>query len=107
MGEKKPVKNYYRKQVNIFRLIQKLNLWPSKRGVLHGIKSITVMGDYARLVTHCDRNIVIRDSGNSRAGRWLRNKWYFETCKKCRIPGWKLEKYSMTRFSRRRGTQLK
>jgi pyrrolysyl-tRNA synthetase-like protein len=107
MGKKKPVKKYYRKQVNILKLIQKINLWPSRRGVLHGIKSITELGGYVRLITHCNKIILIRDSGNSRAGRWLRNKWYFKTCNECRIPDWKLEKYSTTQFSRRRGTQLK
>ena len=29
-------KHYYRKRVELFRLIDKIKLWPSRRGVLHG-----------------------------------------------------------------------
>ena len=44
----------------------------------------------------------IRDSKNSRAARWLRNKWFSRTCEKCGIPEWKIKKYSATVFKRRR-----
>jgi hypothetical protein len=35
--EKPQVKRYYRKRVELFRLIDKVKLWPSRRGILHGI----------------------------------------------------------------------
>ncbi|MHC4459341.1 MAG: pyrrolysine--tRNA(Pyl) ligase small subunit, partial [Planctomycetota bacterium] len=37
---KKPVKRFYRKRVELFRLIDKIKLWPSRTGILHGIKTI-------------------------------------------------------------------
>jgi len=80
---KKPVRRYYRKRVEIFRLIEKIKLWPSRRGLLHGIKTIEVMGDQAR-----------------------RNKWFKGACGVCRVPEWKLAKYSSTHFKRHYGSAL-
>ena len=37
-------KRFYRKRVNFFALINKIKLWPSRRGVLHGIQSIQIRG---------------------------------------------------------------
>jgi len=92
-------KTYYRKRTPLFKLLEKIKLWPSRQGVLHGIKIFKVRGDsYAYIVTHCDEKIVIRNSKNSRAARWLRNKWYIRTCEKCAIPEWKVKKFSATIF---------
>jgi len=100
-------KRYYRKRVDFFRLIQKIKLWPSRSGTLHGIKFFREMGeDYAEITTHCNRTFLVRNSKNSRAARWLRNKWVNTGCKKCAIPEWKLEKYSKTFFSQHWGSQL-
>ena len=104
MDNKKQV--YYRKQVPLFRLIEKMKLWPSRRGILHGIKAFEIKGHYARLITYCNKRMVIRDSKNSRAARWLRNKWHFRACEECRIPEWKLKKYSATVFKRGWGSYL-
>lgn len=98
---------YYRKRVELFRLVDKIKLWPSRRGVLHGIKSIEVTGSRAVITTHCRKTFTAIDSRNSRAARWLRNKWFTEPCPACAIPGWKLEKYSATRFKRRYGSDLR
>ena len=98
---------YYRKRIELFRLIDKIKLWPSRRGILHGIASMTVSGEQARIVTHCGKSFRVRDSRNSRAARWLRNKWFSDVCPECGIPQWKLAKYSATRFSRRFGSDLK
>ena len=98
---------YYRKQIPLFRLVDKLRLWPSRRGILHGIKSFEERGSYAVLITHCNKHMVVHDSKTSRAGRWLRNKWYAEACPKCRIPEWKLQKYASTHFKRGYGSQLR
>jgi pyrrolysyl-tRNA synthetase-like protein len=96
----------YRKRVELLRLIDKIKLWPSRRGVLHGIRSIEKMGDQARVTTHCNKTFVVTNSRNSRAARWLRNKWFKQVCPECRIPEWKLEKYSATRFKRHYGSAL-
>ena len=45
--DKPPVKRYYRKRVELFRLIDKIKLWPSRKGILHGIRSIEKLGDQA------------------------------------------------------------
>jgi pyrrolysyl-tRNA synthetase-like protein len=49
---------------------------------------------------------VVNDSRNSRAARWLRNKWFKGVCGVRRIPEWKLEKYSSTQFKRHFGSML-
>jgi len=107
MRTKKIHKKYYRKQAGIFALIRKIKLWPSRKGVLHGVKFFEVRGIYAEIITHCNRRVIIRDSRRSRAVRWLRNKWYSDECNECHIPRWKLEKFSLTSFSRYHGSQLK
>jgi pyrrolysyl-tRNA synthetase-like protein len=97
---------YYRKQVRLFRLVDKMRLWPSRRGVLHSIRDFEERGPYAFMTTHCDERMVVRDSRSSRAARWLRNKWYAEACPRCGIPEWKLQKYAATRFRRDYGSDL-
>ncbi|MFO8143055.1 MAG: pyrrolysine--tRNA(Pyl) ligase small subunit [Dehalococcoidales bacterium] len=92
-------KIFYPKRIPLFKLIDKIKLWPSRTGVLHGIKSFEVRGDsYALITTHCNKQMIVRNSKNSHAARWLRNKWYAKTCDKCRVPQWKIEKYSVTVF---------
>ena len=98
---------YYRKRVDLFRLIDKIKLWPSRRGVLHGIRSVEVGGDMARLTTHCGRTFLAGNSRNSRAARWLRNRWFQDVCGDCGVPSWKLEKYAATRFRRHQGSLLR
>jgi pyrrolysyl-tRNA synthetase-like protein len=104
---KKPAKRYYRKRVELLRLLDKIKLWPSRRGILHGIKTIEKMGAQARITTHCSKSFVIVDSRNSRAARWLRNKWFKGVCGVCRVPDWKLQKYNSTRFKRHYGSALR
>jgi pyrrolysyl-tRNA synthetase-like protein len=100
-------KRYYRKRIDLFRLIEKIKLWPSRKGVLHGVKNIEINGDYAKVVTHCGRIFRVRNSRNSHAARWLRNKWVRHACKECRIPDWKMEKFSLTTFADGYGTDLR
>jgi pyrrolysyl-tRNA synthetase-like protein len=92
---KKPVKRFYRKRVELFRL-----------GILHGIKTIEKMGDQAQITTHCNKTFMVNNSRNSRAARWLRNKWFKGVCGTCRVPEWKLDKYASTRFKRHYGSLL-
>ncbi len=103
---KQPARRYYRKRVELFRLIEKIKLWPSRRGMLHGIKTVDVIGDKARITTHCNKTFLITNSRNSRAARWLRNKWFRGICGVCRVPDWKLAKYSSTHFKRHYGSAL-
>lgn len=99
-------KRFYRTRVGLFRLLEKMKLWPSRRGVLHGIKHIEISGDQARVTTHCQESFVVNNSRNSRAARMLRNKWFVKPCTACRVPEWKLAKYSSTRFNRHFGSSL-
>lgn len=103
---KKYRKRYYRKRVELFSLIEKIKLWPSRRGILHGIKSVENMGDQAVITTHCEKRFVVNNSRNSRAARWLRNKWFKKACEDCGVPVWKLDKYSSTHFKRHFGSFL-
>jgi pyrrolysyl-tRNA synthetase-like protein len=104
--DKPPAKRYYRKRVHLFSLIDKIKLWPSRKGILHGIRSIEKWGDQARVTTHCNKDFLIYNSKNSRAARWLRNKQFAGVCPHCGVPDWKLEKYNATRFSRHQGSLL-
>ena len=103
---KTTAKRYYRKRVHLLNLIEKIKLWPSRKGILHGIRSIEKLGDQARITTHCNKEFLIHNSRNSRAARWLRNKLYTGVCPQCGVPEWKLEKYSSTRFTRHQGSLL-
>ena len=98
---------YYRKQTDFFLLLDKIKLWPSRKGLLHGIKDFEIKGSQAEVTTHCRRTFRIRYSKNSRAARWLRNKWFKGPCQKCQVPEWKLEKYSKTYFDQNRGSTLR
>lgn len=99
-------KRFYRKRVDLFRLIDKIKLWPSRQGVLHGIRSIEKNGEQARITTHCHKSFIIYNSRNSRAARWLRGKKFVSVCKECQVPDWKIEKYATTSFKRHYGSLL-
>ncbi len=103
---KETPRRYYRKRVELFNLIDKIKLWPSRQGILHGIKKVEKIGTQARITTHCEKTFLVSNSRNSRAARWLRNQWFVKACPICRIPDWKLEKYSATRFKRHFGSFL-
>lgn len=107
MSENASPKRFYRKRVDFFLLIQKIKLWPSRSGTLHGIKSIGEKGSYAEITTHCGKSFIVRNSKNSRAARWIRNKWVAGSCKECRIPSWKLAKFSTTFFTQHYGSNLR
>ena len=99
-------KRYYRKNVELFVLLDKMKLWPSREGVLHGIRTIEKHGDCAIITTHCGQTFQVYNSRTSRAARWLRNKWAVKPCEKCKVPDWKLEKYSKTFFDSHYGSDL-
>jgi pyrrolysyl-tRNA synthetase-like protein len=91
-------KIYYRKNVELYLLLDKIKLWPSRSGTLHSIKDIKIIGKYIEVTTHCGKNFRVYNSRTSRAARWLRNKWVARPCSNCKVPEWKLEKYSKTFF---------
>ncbi len=99
-------KRYYRKNVELFSLLDKIKLWPSRSGVLHGIRSVEKKGEYAIITTHCGKTFQVYNSRNSRAARWLRNKWIAKPCNDCKVPEWKLDKYSKTYFAQHYGSDL-
>lgn len=103
---KKTTRRFYRKDQSLFALVGKVKLWPSRRGLLHGIRSMEVAGDLATITTHCGKVFLARDSRTSRASRWLRNKIFAGACPECGVPQWKLEKFHGTVFKKRYGATL-
>ena len=97
--KKQKVVRYIFKNQRLFQLINKVKLWPSRSGTLHGVKSLENRGKTMVVTTHCGESFVAWDSKNSRSARWLRNRWCKNPCKKCKIPEWKLMKYSQTVFT--------
>ena len=102
-----PKKRTYRKNQPLFALIGKMKLWPSRRGILHGIRSMEVNGDHALVSTHCGKTFLVRNSRTSRASRWLRNKQYVAPCPQCAVPEWKVHKYRGTTFRKKSGAVLR
>lgn len=97
-NQSKKVKYTLNKKEDLFSLLNKMKLWPSRSGLLHGIKTIEVRGKYAQLILYCGEELTVKNSKNSRAARWLRNTMMIEPCKGCEVPDWKLEKYANTTF---------
>ena len=50
-------KRYYRKNVELFILLDKMKLWPARSGLLHGIKTVEEHGKYAVITTHCGKTL--------------------------------------------------
>lgn len=98
-AKKEDTKRYIYKNQSLYLLIQKIKLWPSRSGILHGLKSVEIKGRNIYLETHCGQELIVWDSKNSRSARWLRNRWCTFSCPKCKIPEWKLKKYSSTVFT--------
>jgi pyrrolysyl-tRNA synthetase-like protein len=94
----KSKKRTVRRHADPYSVIEKVKLWPSKTGLLHGVRSVKLRGGFVELQTHCGQAVKIRNSRNSRVARHLRNKIYEKPCPRCRIPAWKLEKFGETSF---------
>lgn len=99
-------KRYLRKRQNLWAMVNKIKLWPSRHGILHGVKSIVKLNSGFEISTHCGLVFKSKDSANSRAARWLRAKQYTTACLGCRVPDWKMEKYGATVFSKKLGRVL-
>lgn len=100
MDTKKKVRYLYKNQ-SLYRLVNKVKLWPARSGILHGVKHVEARGAAMVVTTHCNASFTVWDSKHSRSARWLRNRWYTRPCPKCQVPAWKLEKYGQTVFSDR------
>jgi len=82
------------KRPYLFDLVDKVKLWPSKAGVLHGVRQAENLGGLLRITTYCGKVIVVRASRRSRASRWLRNRWMKTFCSACSVPEWKIERFA-------------
>jgi pyrrolysyl-tRNA synthetase-like protein len=97
-GGKADRRSVVRRNLAPFDIIDKIKLWPSKAGVLHGVRALRLQGGVIELTTHCGQTILVRNSRNSRVARHLRNKVCGEPCARCRIPAWKLQRFADTSF---------
>ena len=93
------VKRYIYKNQKMFGMVDTIKLWPSRSGVLHGVKKAELNGNMIEITTHCGEHFAVWDSKTSRSARWLRNRWSRKPCPKCGIPQWKLDKYASTVFT--------
>jgi pyrrolysyl-tRNA synthetase-like protein len=81
-----------------YTIIEKIKLWPSKTGLLHGVRSVRLKGGTIEIHTHCGQTARVRNSRTGRVARHLRNKQFAQPCPRCRIPAWKIEKFEDTAF---------
>lgn len=105
-NRQKERERFYRKDSELFPLIERIKLWPSRSGMLHGIRQLKVSGDTATIITHCGAEFSVSNSRNGRACRWIRNKWSKCACRACKIPDWKLAKFSRTAMVAQGGENL-
>lgn len=87
-----------RKHAAPYEVVDKIKLWPSKTGVLHGVRAVRLKGGLIEVETHCGQSFRVRNSKTSRIARHLRNKIYEKPCRRCRIPAWKEKKFAETVF---------
>lgn len=91
---KKQSLNVYRERNRrLYALVDKIKLWTSRTGILHGVRSLRTEGESLVISTHCGCTFTVRDSKNGRGIRQLRNQNYKQVCKKCGVPQWKIDKF--------------
>ena len=91
-------KQTMRRHADPYVIVAKIKLWPSKNGVLHGVRSVKIQGNVIEVRTHCGQSARVRNSKTGRLARHLRNKTYEKPCPACRIPVWKVERFADTEF---------
>jgi pyrrolysyl-tRNA synthetase-like protein len=95
----RPVKKRaVRRHSDPYAIVDKIKLWPSKTGVLHGVRSVKLKGGLIEVHTHCGQSARVRNSRSGRLARHLRNKTFEKPCPRCRIPAWKIAKFEETAF---------
>jgi len=90
----KTIREYREKHKRLSDLVNKIKLWPSRTGILHGVREVKKDGDLLIISTHCGCTFKARDSKNGRSIRHLKHRWFKKSCKKCGVPNWKIEKFS-------------
>lgn len=84
-----------KRKKSVSTLVNELGFFVSRSGRLHKTSSITRHGDYLKLSMKCGQCIIIRDSRQSRATRWLRNKWMKKPCRGCKIKTEDLSRFTV------------
>ena len=78
---------------HLLPLVEKVKLWPSRTGRLHGVRSLRTEGDWIFIETHCGEAFRVHNSTSGRGKRQIKHGYYHTVCKKCGIPDWKLDKF--------------
>lgn len=78
----------------LYSLVDKVKLWPSRTGVLHGVRAVRLEGDWLTVETHCGEEFRVRNSSSGRGKRHIKHGHYRSVCKRCGIPDWKIEKFN-------------
>ncbi|MHC1624868.1 MAG: pyrrolysine--tRNA(Pyl) ligase small subunit [Methermicoccaceae archaeon] len=68
-----------------FRLAENYMLWPSRSGLLHELTNVELKGRTIIMHSKCGQIIMANNSRRSRAARWLRHKWFYRPCKRCKV----------------------
>gem|GEM_PF-4560246 len=76
-----------------FKLAKKYMVWVSRSGLLHELTSIELKGRTVIMHSKCGQILKASNSRRSRAARWLRHKWYYKPCKRCKIPDERLKSF--------------
>jgi pyrrolysyl-tRNA synthetase-like protein len=84
---------------SLYDVLDKVKLWVSRTGTLHGIRTITYHGEWIDITTHCGREIRVHDSKRGRGKRQLEYRYYKKVCRECKVPDWKIAKYTKRRDS--------
>ena len=83
------------KKRSVSSLVNELGFFISRSGRLHKVSSMVEQGDYLKLSMKCGQCIIVRDSRQSRATRWLKNKWMKKPCRGCKIQSGDLSRFIM------------
>jgi pyrrolysyl-tRNA synthetase-like protein len=83
------------KKRSVSSLVDELGFFISRTGRLHKVSSMVEQGYYVRLSMKCGQCTIVRNSRQSRATRWLRNKWMRKPCRGCKIKSGDISRFTM------------
>jgi len=83
------------KKRSVSSLVGELGFFVSRSGSLHKVSSMAEQGDYLEISMKCGQCIIVRDSRQSRATRWLKNKWMRKPCRGCKIKSGDLSRFTI------------
>lgn len=81
---------------HLYPLVDRVKLWPSRTGRLHGVRSLDIEGEWISIETHCGEHFRVRNSKSARGKRQIKHGHYKTICKKCGIPDWKIDKFKQS-----------